>query len=178
MHTQSIAIDMDEVIADTSSKMQAWYARDFGVRFTPEELEGREIKELVPSEHSGIFLKYLNTPDFFRDLQPMPDAQQVLEALNEAYDLYIVSAAMEFPNSLKDKYDWLEEFFPFIQWQQVCLCGSKRLVQTDIMIDDRTRNFSHFRGRKLLFTAHHNIHEQGYDRIHDWNHAAQLLLPG
>lgn len=176
MNKPSLAIDMDEVIADTSAKMQAWYARDFGIRFTAVQLAGRELKDLVPAEHNGIFHKYLNTPGFLRDLQPMPDSQRVLEDLNKAYDLYIVSAAMEFPNSLKDKYDWLEEFFPFIGWQQVCLCGSKKLVQTDIMIDDRSRNFSHFRGRKLLFTAHHNLLENSCERIEDWHHAASLLL--
>lgn len=167
---------MDEVIADTSAKMQARYAKDFGIRYTAGQLAGKDLTDLVPAEHKGIFHRYLNTPGFLRDLNPMPDSQRVLEDLNKVYDMYIVSAAMEFPNSLKDKYDWLEEFFPFIRWQQVCFCGSKKLVQTDIMIDDRSRNFSHFKGRKLLFTAHHNLSEDVYERIEDWNHAASLLL--
>jgi 5'(3')-deoxyribonucleotidase len=46
-----------------------------------------------------------------------------MEYLNNKYELYIVSAGMEFPNSLREKYDWLAEAFPFISWEQIVLCG-------------------------------------------------------
>jgi 5'-nucleotidase len=83
---------------------------------------------------------------------------------------------LEFPNSLKDKFDWISQHLPFITWRQICLCGNKSIVQTDIMIDDRTRNFSHFQGRKILYTQHHNILEQNYERVSNWKEIESKLL--
>ena len=53
------------------------------------------------------------SPGFFRNLPVMPDSIEVLGELNKVYEVFIVSAATEFPNSLKDKLDWLLQHFPF-----------------------------------------------------------------
>jgi 5'(3')-deoxyribonucleotidase len=172
----SIAIDMDETIADPITKAREWYYRDYGKLFSEQELWGKTLSDALPVDHRGKIREYLNTPGFFRDLAVFPDAQRVLEELNKKYKVYIVSAAMEFPYSLKDKYDWLMEHFPFFSWRQLCLCGDKSLVQTDIMIDDLTRNFTYFKGKPYLFTGHHNVHIEGYDRILNWEDAALKLL--
>ncbi len=173
---QTIAIDMDETIADTVAKFVACYYRDYGILLTEEQMKGNEIRNIVMPEHRNVFREYLNKPGFFRDLPVMPYAQEVVAALNKKYELYIVSAAMEFPSSLKDKFEWLQEFFPFITWQQVCLCGSKSIIQTDIMIDDRSRNFANFKGRAILYTQNHNLSENGYERVGDWQEVGRLLL--
>lgn len=173
---QTLAIDMDEVITDTGKKLREWYRRDHGISFREEDLRGKDLKEVVCEAHYPLFHAYLNTPGFFRDLDAMADAPEVLEQLNQRYTLYLVSAAMEFPRSLGDKFDWIMERLPFIHWRQVCFCGSKALIQTDIMIDDRVRNFAAFQGRKLLFSAHHNLLQEGYERVNHWQDVAEKLL--
>lgn len=173
---QTIAIDMDEVITDTAAKLEAWYFRDYGTRFEDKDLQGKELRHAIPPEHLKAFQAYLNTPGFFRDLAPMEGCVEVLREINERYELYLVSAAMEFPFSLKDKLDWAMESLPFLGWQQICLCGSKRIIQTDIMIDDRPRNFTHFQGRKMLYTAHHNFGEIRFERVDNWRQVAEKLL--
>ncbi|UCJ04891.1 5'(3')-deoxyribonucleotidase [Chitinophaga pendula] len=172
----SIAIDMDETIADPITKAREWYYRDYGRLFSEDELHGRTLEDALPVDQKGVIRGYLNTPGFFRDLAIFPNAQRVIKELNQKYKVFIVSAAMEFPNSLRDKYDWLQEFFPFLEWRQYCLCGDKSVVQTDIMIDDLTRNFAHFKGRPLLYTGHHNVHIEGYERVLHWEDAAAKLL--
>lgn len=173
---QTLAIDMDEVITDTGKKLREWYRRDHGIVFEEEQLHGRDLKEVVTPDHYALFHEYLNTPGFFSDLEAMADAPEVLEQLNRRYTVYLVSAAMEFPRSLGDKFDWVMEKLPFIGWKQVCFCGSKALIQTDIMIDDRIRNFAVFQGRKILFSAHHNLLQQGYERVNHWRDVAEKLL--
>lgn len=172
----SIAIDMDETIADPMKKAREWYYRDFGVTFTEEELHGRTLAEALPEDKRGTIHQYLHTPGFFRDLDAFPNAVEVIEQLNKKYKVYIVSAAMEFPTSLRDKFDWLQEKLPFLTWRQYCLCGDKGIVQTDFMIDDLTRNFSNFKGKAYLYHGHHNVHMQGYERVQDWEDIAKKLL--
>lgn len=173
---QTLAVDMDEVIANAAKKLKEWYRRDYGVTLTDSRIRGRGLQMSVPPEEMPVFHRFANTPGFFRDLEIMPDAAEVLEKLNGRYELYLVSAAMEFPNSLKDKFDWIGDHLPFIGWRQICFCGSKSIVQTDIIIDDRTRNFSRFHGRKILYTAHHNVLETAFERVDNWKEIADKLL--
>jgi 5'-nucleotidase len=173
---QSLSIDMDEVITDTAGRLRECYQRDYGIEIQASDLYGKSMREAVNPDHCSCFSGYLNAPGFFSDLDIMCDAENVLKRLNEKYELYIVSAATEFPNSLLDKLNWITERLPFITWRQVCLCGSKSIIQTDIMIDDRTRNFSNFNGRKILYTSHHNVLETGYERVANWQEIAAKLL--
>jgi 5'(3')-deoxyribonucleotidase len=173
---QTLSVDMDEVITDTAKKLTDYYYREFGITFNEEELKGKDLKDVVRPDHFSKFHEYLNAPGFFGDLEIMPDALEVLKKMNEKYELFIVSAALEFPNSLKDKFDWIAQNLPFISWKQICLCGTKSIIQTDIMIDDRARNFSHFKGRKILYTCHHNMFEKDYERVSNWKEIETKLL--
>ncbi len=173
---KTIAIDMDEVLADTAHKLKKIYTEEYGKSWSEEDMRGKDVRKILPPEFLEKYVEILNKPGFFRDLELFTDADKVVEELNKKYEVYIVSAAMEFPNSLKDKYEWIKENFPFISWRQIHLCGLKYIVQTDVMIDDRTRNFKFFKGRKLLYTAYHNVNEEGYERVNNWQEIAEKLL--
>lgn len=172
---QRIAIDMDEVMADTIEKFITLYKRDHNIHLKLEEMRGKEVREALPAELYNTTRKYVNEPGFFRDIPVMPDAQRVVKELNEKYEVFVVSAAMEFRNSLIDKYDWLAEYFPFIAWQHIIFCGLK-IVNVDIFIDDRTRNFVEFEGRALLYSSPHNLLINEYERVDNWQQVADKLL--
>jgi len=167
---------MDEVIADPMGAMIEWYAREYGGTVDYEKmLVGSWVKGF-PEEHQPLIRQRVYAPGFFRNLPVMPRSVEVLEALNAKYELFIVSAATEFPNSLKEKHDWLQEHFPYIGWRQLVLCGDKRLVTGDHMIDDHVRNLEHFPGHRWLYSSAHNLSVTGYDRIQDWDQAARIFL--
>lgn len=170
-----IAIDMDEVLADTIAKFIEVYRRDHNAEILLEKMHGQEFHAQLPVELMGSWREYINQAGFFRDLKVMPGSQEVVAELCKKYDVYIVSAAMEFKKSLEDKYDWLAEHFPFIHWKNIIFCGNK-IVNTDIMIDDRIRNFVGFAGRKLLFSSPHNLQITEYERVNNWAEVADKLL--
>ena len=167
---------MDEVIADPMGEMIGWYKKQYGQDVDWDKMLVGSWLKGFPEEHQGLVMERLKGPGFFRHLPVMEDAVEVLRELNERYEVFIVSAAMEFPNSLKDKYDWLQEHFPFIGWQQIAFCGSKKPIAGDYMIDDHLKNLDNFNGNKLLFTAPHNINITGYTRVNDWEEVRKLLL--
>lgn len=169
-------IDMDEVIADPMGAMIDWYKREYGGEVDYSKMQEGSWSKGFPEEHRHLIRERLHQPGFFRDLPVMADSVRVLEVLNDKYELFIVSAATEFPNSLKDKHDWLQEHFRYLSWRQLVLCGDKRLVTGDHMIDDHVRNLEHFPGHKWLFDSPHNARVEGYDRISDWKHAERIFL--
>lgn len=172
----TIFVDMDEVLADTYYAHIERYNEDFDERLTLEECMGYEMWQCVPEDRQGSVRKHAWTEGFFRDLAPVRDSQRVLKELASKYEVYIASAAMEFPNSLREKSDWLDVYFPFISWQQRILCGDKHILRGDVLIDDRSYNLEYFEGRSLLFTAPHNIHTTGFERVNNWQEIADKLL--
>jgi len=170
-----IAIDMDEVLADPIYKFIQLYNRDYGVPLDLILEPGNEIYQHVPEHAKDKWFDYINEEGFFRDLKPLEGSVEAVKKLQEKYDVYIVSAAMEFRNSLVDKYDWLAEHFPFITWRNIMFCGDK-IVDVDVMIDDRAKNFVGFKGRKLLFTSPHNLLLTDYERVNNWQEVLDKLL--
>lgn len=170
-----IAIDMDEVIADTIDKFIELYKERHQVEIRLDQMDGKEFNEVLPDDIKQTLKGYIHEPGFFRDIKVMEGSQEVVKALCDKYDVYIVSAAMEFPNSLIDKYNWLAEYFPFIHWKNIVFCGNK-IVDVDIMIDDRIRNFVGFKGRPLLYTSPHNTFITEYERVSTWAEVADKLL--
>ncbi len=160
-----IALDMDEVIADVVPKFLDFYARDFGHRPDRSAWWGKKIYQLPHAEH---LRGYLQEPGFFADLPVMADSQAVVTWLCDHYDVFAVTAATEFRNSLMDKYDWLERHFPAIGWKRLVLCGDKRIIRADYMIDDHAWNLETFPGKGLLYTASHNLDETRYTRVGNW----------
>lgn len=169
-----IVIDMDGVMADTTQQYIDWYAARHGVTVERNSLNGKPETSGFPQE--GIVPGFLHTPGFFRTLPVMADSQKVIRELVKKYEVFIVSAATEFPKSLEEKLGWLEEHFSFISWHNIVFCGSKTIVQADYMIDDHIKNLSTFKGEALMFTAPHNIYMEGYKRINSWQEAGDLLL--
>lgn len=172
---ERIIIDMDEVIADPMNEMIEWYKKEYGKDVDRNNMSGSWLKGF-PAEHHLLVRERLMSPGFFRNLPLMEDSVEVIKELNQHYEVFIVSAATEFPNSLKDKLEWLLEHFPFLNWRQLTLCGSKDLVYGDYMIDDHVKNLKGFKGKPYLFTAVHNLEVTGYDRINNWKEAAAIFL--
>lgn len=170
---KSIAIDMDGVMADVEAQIITYYEKQYGKKLTKKDLEGAVERQLFPEENA--LLNILHTPGFFRTLPVMENAIETIQNLMTNFDVYIVSAAMEFPLSLKEKYDWLEEHFPFISWKNIVLCGDKSIINTDFMIDDHSKNLDYFKGTPIMFHAFHNIHENHHKRVNNWNEVATLM---
>lgn len=175
MEKQRIAIDMDEVLADVIAKFEELYKKNHPEEALRQLRDGEEFYAILPEHISGDFRKHIYEKGFFRDLEVIKDSQRVVKELNEKYDVFIVSAAMEFRNSLEDKVDWLADHFPFIPWQRTIFCGLK-IVNVDVMIDDRSRNFTAFNGRPLLFSSPHNMLITEFERVNTWEEVAAKLL--
>lgn len=171
-----IAIDMDDVMSDTSGRKIEWYERDFGVKLDRSQMKGMYVSQFVPKEHQKIVSDYSNHPDFFWNFGIIPECQRVVEALTEKYEVFIVTAAIPFPNSYNAKYEWLREHFPFFDIRNIVFCGHKYMIDADFMIDDHAYNFEKFKGKGLLFTCEHNMNETRYERVDNWFDVENVLL--
>jgi 5'(3')-deoxyribonucleotidase len=172
-----IAVDMDEVLADALGEHLARYNRDHGEAITRDQLEGKWLWEIVSADRHARLEGYLRSEDFFEDLPVLKDSQEVLAKLSQHYEIFIATAAMEFPNSFGPKYRWLRRHFPFIPPTHFVFCGDKSILLADYLIDDTCRHFERFKGQGILFSAPHNASVSGFRRVAGWREIEELFLP-
>ena len=175
MSRKKIAIDMDEVLADTLGEIIDAVNERANLGISIESLNGKKLKHMMP-EHEGLVTEILREPGFFRRLKVMPHAQDVVEKLNHHYDVYIATAAMDVPTSFHDKYEWLLEFFPFLNPQHFVFCGRKNIVNADYLIDDNPKQLEIFEGKSIMFTASHNINDDRFDLVSGWKDVEDYFL--
>jgi len=171
-----IAVDMDEVIADTLGEHLGRYNREFGEAVTTDDLQGKWLWEHVPPARIEALERYMNSTEFFGVLDVMPESQRVLEKLQTKYDIFIASAAMEVPQSFNAKFRWLGEHFPFIPHSHIVFCGDKSILHADYLIDDNPRQLRLFRGEGILYSSPANAHVTGFRRVKNWLDVEELFL--
>ena len=168
---------MDDVIADYVSKAVKTYETEFDTKVDRNALHGKKVWQIIPDEHAKVVRQFPYRPGFFRDLDIKPGAHDTIKALKEKYEVFIVTAAMEFPTSFVDKYEWIKEHLPFFSWKNLVYCGSKNIIDADYLVDDHVKNLSVFSsGEPIVFTAPHNETLVGYRRMNNWDDIANYFL--
>ena len=171
-----ICVDMDEVMADAVSEHLSRYNREFNEGLTVADLRGRFIWDVVQEERHGALEGYLRSEDFFGVLDVLPDSQRVMLALQQKYEVFIATAAMEVPTSFTAKYSWLGEHFPFIEASHIVFCGDKSILKADYLIDDNPRQLAAFSGEGIVYSSPHNVNVRGYRRVANWLEVEKMFL--
>lgn len=175
MNRIRVAVDMDEVIADTYGAMMDWLVERHGSRWSASVLRGRQIFDIVDPHIADTLRAAMHDGAFFADLKVIEGSQAALSAIAARCDLFVTSAALEFPNSLGPKFLWLRRHFPFIDPLNIVFCGDKSIIAADCLIDDNARHFRQFGGQGIVFSSPHNVDVTGYPRIRAWGEAMSVL---
>jgi 5'(3')-deoxyribonucleotidase len=171
-----ICIDMDEVMADAVAEHLLRYNRDFEEQVTKADLHGKWIWDVVSQDRHPALEAHLRSEDFFEVLEVMADAQRVVERLQDRFEVFVATAAMEVPTSFQAKYRWLGKYFPFISPSHIVFCGDKSILRADFLIDDNPRQLRRFQGEGILFSSPHNVNVTGFRRVEDWLAVEKLFL--
>lgn len=172
-----ITLDMDDVLADTHGKLIDFALDEFETTHVASDFRKHPLRELLHPKQISKVYEVVHQPGFFRDIPLMEAAVETVLKLSQYYEIYIATAAMEFPNSFREKYDWLAEHFPFIPRSNIVFCGDKSVIASDYLIDDHVKNMISFTGKGILFSAPHNLKETAYPRVGNWHEVGEMFLP-
>ena len=181
MNKKSIMIDMDEVIV--VGRFSDYLVEFLGnVNF--ENLHTQNRQDLIKGREEEFkrIYKYKNlyknnNGDY---IEPLPNCVDVIKKLNEVYDVYIVTTyiwkedVIDAATNLKNKYEYLHYWFPFIDTNKFIFITGKTKINYDIGIDDRVSNLQSC-NKKLLFTEFRNkkitneeLKNKGIIRVNNW----------
>lgn len=185
MKKETLMVDMDNVITDG---LYFEYIGEFlGRDLRKEKVTTYFLQELV-GDRKNEFWEWIKDKNFYEGTPLLSGCLEVLEKLNEKYELYIVTAYLwkdeidASGENLKNKYYYLKEMLPFIKPEQYVFTTNKSIMNFDIRIDDRLNNASGSRVG-LLFDAWHNqeytaeeLEKYSVRRVMNWNEVAEILL--
>ena len=169
-----IAIDMDEVIADTNAAKLRMLG-DMGYDFTRDQMVGRNLADLTRPEDAAKIEAELQSGIVFANVDVVAGAQDALRDLMENHEVFIATAAMEYPASCGHKIAWMARHFPFVPVLNIVLCGDKSIIHADVLIDDSPRHFDRFAGIGICFDALHNHGQNVAHRLKSWADAPDLI---
>lgn len=184
---KKIMIDIDDVISDHTGYLglvNEFLNTDYKI----DDVQGYYIQDLVPEEKKDDFIKFFVQKNIYDYSHIMPNCIEVIQQLNEQYDVYICSAYVFRDNlaysadALKYKFEYLIKYFPFIDPNNFMFLTKKELLNCEIKIDDKIDNLRNAEV-KLLFDAYHNrllsneeLERNQVIRVHNWLEIAQYLL--
>ena len=167
---------MDEVMADTLTRRLDLYESEFGEGLVRDALHGVNLYDAISDERREGVRRQLFVPGFFRNIPVMPGARGVIKDLMDHYEVFITTAAMEYPHSFTEKYEWIKEHLPFFPDSNIVFCGDKSIIHADFLIDDSPHHFERFTGQGILFNAPHKMREERYQRVGSWSDVRKRFL--
>jgi 5'(3')-deoxyribonucleotidase len=180
---KKIGIDLDDTLNCLVDKWIQDYNRDYLDNLQKENIKSWDIASYTKPNCRTKIYTYLWQPNFFRNLDIKPYAQEVTKWLSDYYDLYIITAYDR--RACKDKAEWAMEHLPHIPEKNIIFCNHKGLLQLDYLIDDGGHNILDFyktnpNSTGIVFDAPWNRYlGKEYHRVKNWKEIQdgyQLLL--
>ena len=184
MMKQKIMLDMDDVIC--GGGFLYLINKFLGTNYEESYFKKFYMQDIIPNKEE--FGKYLLQHNFYDYCELKPHAVEVIEKLNDKYDVYICTSYIvkEIVNEsgifILHKYEYLKKHLPFISPYKYIFVSNKNVLDFDIKIDDRIENLGG-NATKYLFSAFHNLEMtdedlalQNVERVTGWDDIAERLL--
>lgn len=189
MNKKSIMIDMDEVIVKGRFTD---FLNEFLGEVDFEKLNGFHRQDLIKGKEEE-FKKIYQFKNLYKNddetyVEPLPNCVKVLKELSEYYELFVVTSyvwkedVIDAATNLKNKYEYLRHFLPFINPNNLIFISDKSKIKFDIGIDDRTKNLVSC-DKKILFTEFRNekisaeeLLNNDIVRADDWVSIEKLIM--
>ena len=155
-----IAVDCDEVLRCTVSRMLELYNKEFNASMKKEDVKNFDVDIMFPDifEKTGIpaskWFFDIHSRDIFFDNIPFPGTSWAFETLQRYGDVTVLS----YQDTYENKRDTLEFLHrEGLDTANVCFLNDKSRLDCDIMIDDNPKYFKNCKAKVcVLITAPYN----------------------
>lgn len=151
-----ILIDMDDTIENLTEAWINYANKRFGTAVRAADVTTWDPSEAFPTVSHEEMYALLLEDELYETVEPFEGATHYLQKLiSDGHEIFIVTnSPYQVMKAKMEKV--LFRHFPFIEWKNVIITGSKALIKGDVLIDDGVHNLLNGDYAKLLFTAPHN----------------------
>ncbi len=181
-----ILIDLDDVICDCGFLHVV--NKFLNTQYKISDFKDFYIQDIIPENKKKEFHDFFFNNNMYDLVKINDNAIEVIEYLNQKFDVYICSAYVVKDDYERSgilalyKYNWLFNSIPFIDPNKYIFTSSKNLIDADIKIDDRLSNLEGKAKLKILYTAYHNtditdqiLKEKNIVRANNWLEVKKII---
>lgn len=174
-----IAIDFDEVLFPTLSKVLEIYNKNHNTNIELSQITTYNLYDSLPTEIADELVGMFVGEIVYSGLQPYKGSVRAVKSLIEhGHEVYVATATDV--RNLGWKEELLRKYFPFIPKDNLIRIYNKSLLDVDVIIDDKIDNLMHTFADRVCFNQPWNVDENkdyvyGIYRIHHWGEINNLI---
>lgn len=181
---KKLMLDLDDVIC--GGGFLYLINKFLGTSYEESYFKEFYMQDIIPDKEA--FGEFLLQQNFYNYCELKPRALEVIEKLNNKYDLYICTSYIvkevidKSGLFVLQKYEYLKKNLPFISPYKYIFASDKNILNFDIKIDDRIENLGG-NATKYLFSAFHNLEMTDNElalknivRVTGWDDIENILL--
>jgi len=169
-------IDMDGTVCDTVGEWINRYNKLVPKKHskTKEDFTTNNLESNIPEEYKDKFLSIINQEGFFKSLEFLPGAEQVINKLNSlGADIVFITKPpySGYSNSstrslaIKEKIDWLYEKFSWFDEKNFIVVSRRDCLIGNFLIDDCPDNLRSFSNNGHPILVKHLFNESEVDDL-------------
>jgi 5'-nucleotidase len=182
-----ILCDVDGIIADFMSANLDAIRAVTGRVYTVDQVTGWDVRAalgLTQHEWSAVVDHYITAEGYVTAMKPYPGAVDAVKFLAGMHDVYFVTTPWHGAKTwTHERTAWLIHHFGDYQGRRVIHTAHKKLIEGDIMLDDRPKNCydwtaEHWSETALLFDRPWNAdatETDGVMRVCGWDEALEAV---
>jgi len=165
-----IAIDMDGVCCEFVPELCKEYYKATGKILKPEDITDWDIRKFGITDEMWI------KPGFFRGLEPVEGALEVLWKYRYKYNFVIATDTMGIDFVQKDKQWWLDRYMPFIK--NVHYTSDKSFLNSIALLDDAPHHLNDFPNLKIKMVNPYNEGVYADYIVENWRDVDSIFKHG
>lgn len=165
-----LSVDIDDVVAEFLDALLKEYNKRYDDNVKSEDITGWNLASYLKCGND--VWQIVLEKHFMEGLPVTKDAVEVLERLNNHFDIQFVTASRI---SSHERRNWVEKYFPFIGQKKTIFACDKTNIDTDILVDDGLHNLVACSGEPICFARPHNHDYKGL-RLNGWLEIEEYLI--
>ena len=174
-----ITIDFDETLFPTLQKVIDIYNAQHNDTLSLEQITTYNLYECLDSSVADTLIELFCKKDVYDNLQPYKGAVKVVKSLiDRGHEIYIATATDV--KNLEWKEQLLQRYFPFIPKNNLIRIHQKKLLNTDILIEDNLNTLTESFAERICFDHmwnHNDIKDYTYGikRAYNWSDITNII---
>jgi 5'(3')-deoxyribonucleotidase len=174
-----ICIDFDETLFPTLEKVLEVYNKRHEEQLALSQITIYNLYECLDNTIADELISLFVDKSIYNNLQPYKGSIKAIKTLaDKGYEIYVATASDIRNMEWKEKL--LQRYFPFIPKENLIRIHNKKLLNVDVLIEDKLDNLIQTFAERVCFNQPWNYDKNidyayGVYRMHNWSEIVGVI---
>jgi 5'(3')-deoxyribonucleotidase len=174
-----IVIDFDETLFPTLEKVVETYNKRNNANIELSQITTYSLYDCFPADIADEIIALFVDKSIYNNLQPYKGSVKAVKTLaDKGYEIYVATATDIKNMEWKEKL--LQRYFPFIPKENLIRIHNKKLLNVDVLVEDKLDNLIQTFAERVCFNQPWNQDKEtdyvcSIYRIHHWGEIINVI---